>query len=81
MTFKRSLLGAALIAGTAIGLLHGAPSLATTPTATKDVFPSKAAAEKRATELKCTGAHGSGMAWMPCADKAAYEKATKMAKP
>ncbi|MFM8258560.1 MAG: DUF3721 domain-containing protein [Vulcanococcus sp.] len=42
-----------------------------------DMFPSKAAAEKRAKELKCSGAFAMGSDWMPCKDFATYEKAVK----
>ena len=42
-----------------------------------DMFPSKAAAEKRAKELKCSGAFAMGKEWMPCKDFDAYEKAIR----
>jgi hypothetical protein len=42
-----------------------------------DMFPSKAAAEKRAKELQCTGAFAMGSEWMPCKTFNAYEKAVK----
>jgi hypothetical protein len=42
-----------------------------------DIFPSKAAAEKRAKELQCTGAFAMGSEWMPCKTFNAYEKAVK----
>jgi hypothetical protein len=42
-----------------------------------DMFPSKAAAEKRAKELQCTGAFAMGSEWMPCKTFDAYEKAVK----
>jgi hypothetical protein len=42
-----------------------------------DMFPTKAAAEKRAKELKCSGAFSMGSEWMPCKDFDAYEKAVK----
>jgi hypothetical protein len=42
-----------------------------------DMFPSKAAALKRAKELKCTGAFAMGSEWMPCKDFATYEKAVR----
>jgi hypothetical protein len=42
-----------------------------------DMFPSKAAAEKRAKELQCTGSFAMGSEWMPCKTFDAYEKAVK----
>jgi len=42
-----------------------------------DMFPTKAAAEKRAKELKCSGAFAMGSEWMPCKDFDVYEKAVK----
>lgn len=42
-----------------------------------DMFPTKAAAEKRAKELKCLGAFAMGSEWMPCKDFDVYEKAVK----
>jgi hypothetical protein len=42
-----------------------------------DMFPTKAAALKRAKELKCTGAFAMGTEWMPCKDFATYEKAAR----
>jgi hypothetical protein len=42
-----------------------------------DMFPTKAAAEKRAKELQCTGAFAMGSEWMPCKTFDAYEKAVK----
>jgi hypothetical protein len=40
-----------------------------------DMFPTKAAAQQRAKELKCSGAFPMGKEWMPCKDFATYEKA------
>jgi Protein of unknown function len=40
-----------------------------------DMFPTRAAAEKRAKELQCSGAFAMGSEWMPCASFDAYEKA------
>lgn len=45
-----------------------------------DMFPSKAAAEKRAKELKCSGAFAMGKEWMPCQNFAAYQKAVSKEK-
>lgn len=42
-----------------------------------DMFPTRAAAEKRAKELKCSGAFAMGSEWMPCKTFEAYEKAVK----
>lgn len=42
-----------------------------------DMFPSEAAAAKRAKELKCSGAFAMGGDWMPCKDFPTYEKAVK----
>jgi hypothetical protein len=42
-----------------------------------DMFPTKAAAEKRAKELKCSGAFSMGGEWMPCKDLDTYEKTSK----
>jgi hypothetical protein len=42
-----------------------------------DMFPTKAAAEKRAKDLKCSGAFAMGSEWMPCTSFEAYEKELK----
>jgi len=42
-----------------------------------DMFPAKAAAEKRAKDLKCSGAFAMGSEWLPCTSFEAYEKALK----
>lgn len=42
-----------------------------------DMFPAKAAAEKRAKQLKCSGAFAMGSEWMPCKSLDVYEKAVK----
>ena len=42
-----------------------------------DMFPTKAAAAKRAKELHCSGAFAMGREWMPCKNFDAYEKAVK----
>jgi hypothetical protein len=46
-----------------------------------DMFPARAAAEKRAKELKCTGAFAMGSEWMPCKNFDVYEKAVKKESP
>ena len=45
-----------------------------------DMFPTRAAAEKRARELNCSGAFAMGSDWMPCSSFEAYQHAVK-AKP
>jgi hypothetical protein len=45
-----------------------------------DMFPSKAAAEQRAKELKCSGAFAMGKDWMPCQDFDVYQKAVSKEK-
>jgi len=45
-----------------------------------DMFPTKAAAEKRAKELKCSGAFAMGKEWMPCQNFDVYEKAVSKEK-
>ncbi|CAK6696821.1 hypothetical protein ICNINCKA_02105 [Synechococcus sp. CBW1107] len=45
-----------------------------------DMFPSQAAAEKRAKELKCSGAFAMGKEWMPCQNFDLYEKAVSREK-
>jgi hypothetical protein len=45
-----------------------------------DMSATKAAAEKRARELKCSGAFAMGKEWMPCQNFDAYEKAVSKNK-
>ncbi|MEA5391704.1 DUF3721 domain-containing protein [Cyanobium gracile UHCC 0139] len=45
-----------------------------------DMFPSKAAAEQRAKELKCSGVFAMGKDWMPCQNFDAYQKAVSKEK-
>jgi hypothetical protein len=45
-----------------------------------DMFPSKAAAEKRAKELKCSGVFAMGKDWMPCRNFDEYQKAVSKEK-
>ena len=45
-----------------------------------DMFPSKAAAEQRAKELKCSGALAMGKEWMPCQSFDDYQKAVSKEK-
>jgi Protein of unknown function len=42
---------------------------------TKGMYKTRAAAEKRARELKCEGAFQMGSLWMPCANEQALHKA------
>ena len=41
----------------------------------KGMYKTKAAAEKRAQELRCAGAFAMGGLWMPCANEQALHKA------
>ena len=45
-----------------------------------DMFPSKAAAEVRAKELKCSGVFAMGKDWMPCQNFDLYQKAVSKEK-
>ena len=45
-----------------------------------DMFASKAAAEQRAKELKCSGAFAMGKDWMPCQNFDGYQKAVSKDK-
>jgi len=45
-----------------------------------DMFLSKAAAEQRAKELKCSGAFAMGKDWMPCQSFDVYQKAVSKEK-
>jgi hypothetical protein len=42
---------------------------------TKGMYKTRAAAEKRARELRCDGAFQMGNLWMPCANERALHKA------
>jgi hypothetical protein len=44
------------------------------------MFAIRAAAEKRAQQLKCSGAFAMGEQWMPCQDLSCYEKAISTKK-
>lgn len=65
----------ALQVGLTASLLISAGSTVPVQAQANDMFPTKAAAERRAKELKCTGAFAMGKEWMPCRDFASYEKA------
>ena len=60
---------------TSLAFLAGVPKVAQAQA--NDMFPTKAAAEQRAKQLKCTGAFSMGGEWMPCNNFDAYEKAIK----
>jgi hypothetical protein len=45
-----------------------------------DMFASKAAAEQRAKELKCSGTFAMGKDWMPCQNFDGYQKAVSKEK-
>lgn len=61
----------------AASLLIGAGSTMPVQAQANDMFPTKAAAQQRAKELKCTGAFPMGKEWMPCKDFGTYEKAVR----
>jgi hypothetical protein len=65
----------ALVLSAGLGLASGAAQAQA-----NDMFPTKAAAEKRAKELKCSGAFAMGKEWMPCKNFAVYEKAVSKEK-
>jgi hypothetical protein len=44
------------------------------------MFATRAAAEQRAQQLKCSGAFAMGDQWMPCQDLNSYEKAISTKK-
>lgn len=44
------------------------------------MFPTKASAEQRAKELRCSGAFAMGKDWMPCQTFEAYQKAVSKEK-
>ncbi len=50
----------------AASLLIGAGSTIPVQAQAYDMFPTKAAAQQRAKELKCSGAFQMGKEWMPC---------------
>lgn len=68
-------LTSSLQAALAAVLLIGAGSIAPVQAQANDMFPTRAAAERRAKELHCKGAFAMGKEWMPCKDFASYEKA------
>ena len=39
------------------------------------MYPTKPAAERKASEMGCSGAHGMGGEWMPCSSMDEYVKA------
>ena len=44
---------------------------------TKGMYSTRAAAEKRAAELRCQGAYPMGDLWMPCANEQRLHKALR----
>ena len=60
---------------TSLAFLAGVPKVAHAQA--NDMFSTKAAAEQRAKQLKCSGAFSMGSEWMPCSNFDAYEKALK----
>ena len=60
-----------VLAAEAAGVQANAPS---------DMFPTRAAAQKRALQLKCNGTFAMGDQWMPCQDLNSYEKAVSTKK-
>jgi len=58
-------------------LLIVAASLTPAQAQANDMFPTKAAAEQRAKQLKCSGAFAMGQEWMPCKDFATYDQAIR----
>ncbi len=65
----------ALQASLAASLLIGAGSASPVQAQANDMFPTKASAQQRARQLKCTGAFPMGKAWMPCKDLPTYQQA------
>lgn len=73
---KKVFFAAALLASTSLGILL-VPAAQAETKPPKDTYPTKAAAEARATKLKCVGVHSVGTMFMACKDAAAYAKAVK----
>jgi hypothetical protein len=65
----------ALLAFVAASLLIGAGSTLPVQAQANDMFPTGAAAQERARQLKCSGAFPMGKEWMPCKDFATDDKA------
>jgi hypothetical protein len=59
---------------TAAALVLAAGAAGAQTNTSSDMFPTRAAAEKRAQQLKCSGAFAMGDQWMPCQDLSSYEK-------
>jgi Protein of unknown function len=66
-----------LIAHLAVPVL----GLAAAHAQTNDMFATRAAAEKRAKELRCSGAFAMGSEWMPCKSFKAYERTVNKESP
>lgn len=67
----RALRRVAILMLFALGGLHALPMQAHM----RGLYDTKAAAEKRAVELKCKGAFAMGSMWMPCANERALHDA------
>lgn len=65
----------ALLLSAGVALLPGAGRAQA-----NDMFASRAAAEQRAKELKCSGAFEMGKDWMPCQNFDGYQKAVSKEK-
>ncbi|MFM7634705.1 MAG: DUF3721 domain-containing protein [Cyanobacteriota bacterium] len=66
-----------LQAALAASLLIGAGASVPVQAQANDMFPTKAAAEQRAKQLRCSGAFSMGSEWMPCKDLAADQQAVR----
>jgi len=64
-----------LLLSAGVGLVPGAARAQA-----NDMFASKAAAEQRAKELKCSGTFEMGKDWMPCQNFDGYQKAVSKEK-
>ena len=60
--------------------LAGIPSATALNHQMHDMYPSKAGADKRDKELKCTGDFKMGGDWMPCKNMGDYEKSVNKQK-
>ena len=65
---------------TAAALLLAAEAAGAQTNTNSDMFPTRAAAQNRAQQLKCNGAFAMGDQWMPCQDLNSYEKAVNPKK-
>jgi len=65
---------AALRTLTAVALILAAGAAWAQTHTNSDMFTTRAAAEKRAQQLKCSGAFAMGDQWMPCANEQSLHK-------